>query len=466
MRLLLIVPDGVAVRNYLYSEFINELQAKGVEVMLYQQISNAALEEIKKVHPKLSEIKSIPYFIEKPVARLLRESLAYARLLYNSKKLKNPTIMGFWNRNQKSLKQKLLYRLAEVLGTVFSWNYKLILKMEKLYDREISQDAILKKMDEDFRQFNPDSILNLHQRSPLCAPIVLAAKKRNIPISTVIFSWDNVPKARLISRYNTYLVWSEIMKDELSQLYPEINKESIQIVGTPQFEFYFDEKFLKSKEDFFTEFGLDLNKKTVCFSGNDLSSPYEANYFEDICEAISKIEEKERPQVLFRRCPVDKSNRFDSVLQKYDEFVFSVDPDWRNEDELVGSFATIYPAYQDIALLVNTVKHCDVVINLGSTMVFDFAIFNKPCLYLNYNPVVNSVFKVEMSYEFQHFKSMQGLNPVGWINSKEQIVDSIKEALLKPDEVVKDKQLWFQKVVHHPLDQASNRIATQLTQSL
>ena len=87
MRLLLIVPDGVAVRNYLYSEFINELQAKGVEVMLYQQISNAALEEVKKVHPKLSEIKSIPYFIEKPVARLLRESLAYARLLYNSKKL-------------------------------------------------------------------------------------------------------------------------------------------------------------------------------------------------------------------------------------------------------------------------------------------------------------------------------------------------------------------------------------------
>lgn len=108
-RLLLIVPDGVAVRNYLYSSFITELQAKDIEVILYHQISNAAIEEVKRVQPTLTEIKAIPYFIEKPFARLLRESLAYARLKVNTKKLKNPTVMDFWNRNQKSLKQKLLY---------------------------------------------------------------------------------------------------------------------------------------------------------------------------------------------------------------------------------------------------------------------------------------------------------------------------------------------------------------------
>ena len=34
------------------------------------------------------------------------------------------------------------------------------------------------------------------------------------------------------------------MKSELSLLYSEIGKSSIQVVGTPQFEFYFDEKHL------------------------------------------------------------------------------------------------------------------------------------------------------------------------------------------------------------------------------
>ena len=166
--------------------------------------------------------------------------------------------------------------------------------MEALYDVEISKDPIFDKIAKDIEQLNPDYILNLHQRAPISAPIIAVAKKKKIRTATVIFSWDNVPKARLISRYDKYLVWSEIMKSELSLLYPEIEKSSIQVVGTPQFEFYFDEKYSKSREAFFTEFGLDCNKKTICFSANDLSSPYEAIYLEDVCEAISKMDKDKR----------------------------------------------------------------------------------------------------------------------------------------------------------------------------
>ena len=461
-RILLIVPDGVAVRNYLYSSFINELQAKGVEVILYHQISNAAIEEVKKVQPTLTEIKAIPHFIEKPKARLLRESLAYARLKFNTKILKNPTVMDFWNRNQKSLKQKMLYRLAEVLGTVFSWNYNLILKMEAKYDIEITKDAIFEKITKDIEQLNPDYILNLHQRAPISAPIIAVAKKKKIRTATVIFSWDNVPKARLISRYDKYLVWSEIMKSELSLLYSEIGKSSIQVVGTPQFEFYFDEKYSKSKEAFFSEFGLDSNKKTICFSANDLSSPYEANYLEDVCEAISKMDESTRPQLLFRRCPVDKTARFDNVLEKYKNIVFAVDPDWRTEKGNGESFVSIYPTLNDVSLLVNTVKHCDAVINLGSTMAHDFAVYNKPCLYLNYNPVSNSIFKVEMSYKFQHFRSMDTLLPVGWITSKDQIGELIKQVLSTPDEIGKDRILWMKKIAQYPLENSSKNIVNSI----
>src|SRR5947207_1656077 len=126
MKLLLIVPDGVAVRNYLYSSFIEELESKGVEVMLYHQITDSAINEITKIQHNISLIKKIPVFIESPKVRILRESLAYARLILNKRKMHNPTIMAFWNRNQKTLKQKILYRFAEVLGIVFSWNYSFI----------------------------------------------------------------------------------------------------------------------------------------------------------------------------------------------------------------------------------------------------------------------------------------------------------------------------------------------------
>lgn len=464
MRVVLIVPDGVAVRNYLYSSFINELQAKGVEVVLYHQISNAAIEEVKRVQPTLTEIKAIPHFIEKPKARLLRESLAYARLKVNTKILKNPTVMDFWNRNQKSLKQKMLYRLAEVLGTVFSWNYKSILKMEALYDAEITKDAIFEKITKDIEQLNPDYILNLHQRAPISAPIIAVAKKKKIRTATVIFSWDNVPKARLISRYDTYLVWSDLMKNQLTLLYPEIKMEQIKVVGTPQFEFYFRDEFIDSKELFFSKHGLDINKKTVCFSANDATSPYEPNYLEDICEEVSKIDESIRPQILFRKCPVDKTNRFDNIIEKYKSFVFPIDPDWRMDAGSGNSFSSIYPAFNDVYLLVNTSKHSDVVINLGSTMAHDFAVYDKPCLYLNYDPVENSTCKVAMCYGFQHFKSMDGLEAVGWINSKIDISNKIILAINHPEKTGPDRKEWMQRIVNYPLDKNSTLLSEAIVQ--
>jgi hypothetical protein len=321
---------------------------------------------------------------------------------------------------------------------------------------------VYNEIEKDIETLNPDYVLNLHQRAPISAPIIAAAKKKNISTATVIFSWDNVPKARLISRYDKYLVWSDIMKTELLLLYPEIKNDTVQIVGTPQFEFYFNEKYFKNRDMFFNEFGLDSNKKTICFSANDLSSPYEANYLEDVCEEISKIEESIRPQLLFRRCPVDKTTRFDFVLEKYKSIVFPVDPDWKIENNNTKSFASIYPTINDVVLLVNTVKHCDAVINLGSTMAHDFAVYNKPCLYLNYNPVNNSIFKVEMSYKFQHFRTMDNLVAVGWINSKSQIGELVKQVLSTPNEIGEDKITWMQTIVQFPLENNSKSIVNSI----
>ncbi len=459
MKILLIVPDGVAVRNYLYSNFITALNNKGAEVTVYHQISEGAINEVKTAQKNIKSFHLIPRFIEKPKARLLRESLAYARLLRNKKQLKNNSILSFWNKNHKGIKQKILYRLAELLGYMFSKSYSVIRKMDASYEKAISNSDVIKSIEKDFNHFKPDLVLNLHQRSPVSAPIINVAKAQRIKTATVIFSWDNVPKARLISRYDTYLVWSNLMKNELDILYPEIKSKQIKVVGTPQFEFYFNDKFHQSKSTFFYEYGLNENKKTVCFSSNDASSPYEANYFEDICNAISEINEIDRPQVLFRRCPVDKSDRFDPIIEKYKSFVITIDPDWRLDNSSDTSFKSIYPAYNDFWLLVNTVKHSDVVINLGSTMAHDFAVLNKPCLYLNYDPVSNSKFLVKTAYEFQHFRSMNNLDAVGWINSKEQIKEQLLEAIETPNTMGKDRKKWMEKIVLHPLEENSKKIA-------
>ena len=458
-RLLLIVPDGVGVRNYLYSNFVKELQKESVQIILYHQISNEAIKEIELIHPSITQIQKLPRFVEKPFTRLFRESAAYARLLFNKKQLNNDTVMDFWNKNQKGIKQKFLYRLAELLGSILSVNYKYILKMEHIYDKEIVKDKNFELFVKDLEDLKPDIILNLHQRAPISAPIILAAKKLNIATSTVIFSWDNVPKGRLISRYSTYFTWSEYMKKQLEFLYPDINNNQVKVVGTPQFEFYFDENIKMDKTSFFLNYGLDSSKKTVCFSANDATSPYEANYLNDVCIALSKMDSSIRPQLIFRRSPVDKSNRFDTILEKYNHLIFCIDPDWRIEKNSEESFSSIYPAYNDLSLLINTVLHSDVVINFGSTMAHDFAIYDKPCLYLNYDPVEQSIFKVDMAYKFPHFESMQNFDAVGWLNSAEEIAEKINLALTHPEQVGKDRKKWLEKIAQHPLEDSSRKIA-------
>lgn len=459
MKILILVPDGVGVRNYLFSSFTSGLLKTGNEVLIYHKLSKSAINEIKKNKPEIKNFKEIPNFVEKPKARLFRELLTYARLLRNEKVLQNKTILKFWNPSKKGVKKKFLYFISEMLGSVFSKSYLFIKKGDKLYENEISKSKMIKQVKATLLNYNPDIVLNLHQRSPLTAPIITEARNLNFKTATVIFSWDNVPKARLISRYDYYYVWSELMKNELKLLYPEILNSQINIVGTPQFEFYFNEEFYYTKDCFFKTYNLDLNKKTLCFSGNDSSSPYEANYLNDICEELMKLDDNKRPQLIFRRSPVDKSDRFDEILNKYKELVVSIDPDWRVEKGNDASFSSSYPSYNDIKLLVNTIKYSDLAVNLGSTMALDAAVLDKPCLYLNYNPTINPNFKVEDVYEFQHFRSMNNIEAVGWINNKNEISSKIIEGLNYPNKVAKDRKEWLNKIIKHPLEKNSINLA-------
>lgn len=462
MKILFLVPDGVGIRNYLYSNLINELVAKGFEIQLYHKVSQAALEEIENTNKNiLKKHIKLPNFKESFYLRLLRESSAYARLLFFSKTLKNESIKYFWSKKNKSLKLKAFYKFCELLGWLLSLNYSFIRIFENQYEKKIKSTVSYKNALQDLKKIKPDYILNLHQRAPITSPVIVAAKTLGIKNSTVIFSWDNVPKGRLICRFQTYYVWSQLMKDQLCLLYREITPKDVFVVGSPQFEFHKREEFRLTKEVFFKEYNLDVNKKTICFSGDDVkTSPFDQYFLSDLCESLEKFPENERPQIIFRRCPVDFSDRFNKVIEKYKNIITVINPDWKVEkDSDKNSFSLVYPSFNDLKLLVNTCLHSDLVINLGSTMAHDFAVHNKPCLYLNYNPKKDKFWSVSNIYKFEHFRSMKELNTVGWVNQKSDFYPLIKKALGEPNLVGKDRNIWLQKIINHPLENNATLLA-------
>lgn len=453
-KVLLIFPDGVGIRNYLYSDVINNLKVDS-NLVIWSSLPEEAFEEFKILHNVPFEFKKIKFQPEGILTRIYRESATYGRLLHNSIKTKNKTILINWKHNPTGLKLKILNRVAVVLGGWSSKKYNRILDFEQRALNHWNR-TLIEHYKNDLRSLKLTSIFITHQRVASLMPICIAAKELNIPVITAIYSWDNLPKARLAVQADTYLVWSDYMKEEMLLYYPEIPQKDVIVTGTPQFEFYMKESLIETKAAFATRYGLDVSKQWVCFSGDDLmTSPNDPLYLEDVVKAIKSDTRLNNVQLIFRRSPADFSNRYDEVLSHSIE-ILSINPLWHTSET---DWTSYFPKFADVSLLVNLAFHCDLVINIGSTMAHDFAILNKPCLYLNYNQNVNLDWKIEVVYNFQHFRTMQGIEAVGWLNTVEEIADKINLALTHPEQVGKDRKKWLEKIVQHPLEENSRKIA-------
>jgi hypothetical protein len=422
-KILLLFPDGVGIRNYLYTDVFEGLEKN---VALFHAFDSKTIQAIQDI-TKIEEAISIPKYNESIKEKFFRELICLARLKHNAKLVQNPTLITNWKTNHSKLKNRIFYK-AVAFYAKWITNYQQILILEKNYQRVLRENSFYNKIKTIFKETKPSQIFCSHQRGVQCAPIFAAAADMGIKTTTIIYSWDNLPKARLALKADQYLVWSDYMKEEMHLYYPEIDGNQVIITGTPQFECYEKPENRIPKEAFYAKYNLDTNKKIICFSGDDVkTSPDDPKYLDDLASELIKNGLSNEYQILLRRCPVDISGRFDATILKYGDLIKQAPPLWHYEPS--SAWTTIYPLPEDVSLLVSTAFYSDLVVNVGSTMAFDFAMFNKPCLYINYDQKnqLNTKWSVRKIYQFQHFRSMPNADCVIWWNNKEEIAKHLNE---------------------------------------
>ncbi len=417
-----LVPDGTGIKNYLYSKAFKD---ERIQLTLFHNFDEDTIDQIKKqvdVHQTIE----IPFYKESIKEKFLRELIHRCRLWHNAGLTSNETIKTFWKTNHKSFKLKLFYRAVTWMASTVK-SYKKILKLEKSYQKSLRRNPFYRNVRKVLEDHRPEVVFCTHQRAIKAPGVFAAAKDLGIPTMTVIYSWDNLPKARLALESNHYLVWSEHMKKELMSFYPEISEEKIKITGTPQFEFYDDPSNIIPKETFYSSYGLNPIKKLICFSGDDeLTSPYDPHYLDDLASAMKEEGLDGSYTIVFRRCPVDISGRYDWVIEKHKGLIVEMPPLWNFNSRI---WTAVYPTYEDVKLLASVAHYCDVVVNVGSTMAFDFGMFGKPCVYINYDHVIDPKWSVDMIYRYPHFQSMPDKNVVYWFNAKQEIASVLHKAL-------------------------------------
>jgi hypothetical protein len=427
MKTALVVPDGVGIRNFILGGAIDRLREAG-PITVFHGVPEESM-ALYGVHEGVT-FHYMGDHREDTSSIFLRYCLAYSHMYFVD------TMAMRYNRvtlPQGSWRMRLMHRTTRQVGR-FLGRRTGVLWLQSLHTHAAEREGKVKEAEAWLRRDRPDVLLCSHQRPPIIIPVVLAAKQLGIPTACFIFSWDNLTsKGRIAAPFDYYLVWSKLMRNELLRYYPDVSEERVRVVGTPQFDPYVDSEMLWDRGEFFRRVGADPNRPLICYSGGDRGTcPEDPEHLAVLMEGIESGQIAGRPQVIVRANPVDDPMRYDNVRSRFPEMIFA-QPAWLKSSS--GHWAGVLPTEADVQFLANLTHHCDLNVNMASTMTLDFAIHDKP--------VVNIAFDVASPpphgsplwgyfYRFEHYRPVVELGAARFARSREELWNLVSTYLADP----------------------------------
>ncbi len=461
MNTVVLLPDGVGVRNFVLGPFLR-LVAQSGPVHALHLVPEDLLDDYASSTNGKVQWHPLQRHRDEPVSSMLRNCLSYAQCFWVDNypmRLKRRIPKGC------SIPRKTMLRTAKAIGRV-SASPRGIQMLERLHTHAAARLPEVEHYRQLFRETKPSVLFCSHQRPNEVLAPVIAAKSLSIPTATFIFSWDNLSsKGRIAAPFDHYLVWSPHMRDELLHYYPDVKQDRIHVVGTPQFDPYADPELMWSREEFFGRIGADPSRKLICYSGGEcLNAIEDQHHIRALMELIREGKIQGNPQVLFRPCPIDDFSRFDSVRADFPELIYAR-PAW--SDSTVIQWTSALPTFHDVQMLANLTQHCDLNINFASTMTLDFAIRDKPVINLVFDVSDPPVFGMPMDDyidQFEHYRPVQQYGAARYAHSRDELAEHTNAYLQDPSLDREGRQKFVDLQVGAPIGQSSRLIVDTLEQ--
>lgn len=441
-KVFIFLPDGVGLRNFALTRFKDVGEKNGFDIQYWNNTVFSLEDQLGYSEVKINSTKIHPMT---PVYSRARKRI---ELNIFDKKFKE-TVYNTYNFPQSYNGVKNLFKslIVDTLVTFGSNQSGLNYVRNKIKSNERTTEkyALCKAQ---LKEHRPDFVFCTNQRPTQAISALLAAQDMGIPTATFIFSWDNLPKAMTVVETDYYFVWSEHMKKELLKYHSYVDASQVFVTGTPQFESHFDRSLLQTKAAFFESHQLDLNKKYICYSGDDIvTSPLDQFYLEDLAKSVIELNQiGYNLGIIYRKCPVDFTSRYDEVLEKYKDVIVSIDPLWK---PIGTSWNEIMPTKADFALQTNVCEHTEFVANIASSMVFDFVAHNKSCLFFDYEQpqLKKGIRDIGQNYKYIHFRSMPSKEAALWCYDKSKLTAIVQSILDGNSSNVTEGKKWFDTIV-------------------
>jgi hypothetical protein len=392
-NLLIILPRGESIRNFVYSGIIAQLRKEYTITLVAVKPNESIWNLLKENSDELIELKDSKFRYWYGLFYEIYD-LAHNRYVW-SEAAKVRWEMR--DTESKTLYSKLVRFIKKGFALLLS-NQASMKMLEKVDSNLASRDASVKPWIEYLKEKKIDLVFNTsHSHARNALPIVYAANKLKLKTATFLFSWDNLTsQGRVIPRYNNYFAWNTKIKEDFHRIYPHLKKDSVMVTGTPQFIGHFQEDKHLSLEDLKQKLGLKPEESYFLYSsGMSHHMPFEPYVVGRIADMIKSIGPQYR--LVVRTYAKDRYDVFDALKAERPDIIFP-------EVKWEKSFQTPLP--EDQIFFSSLLKHCIGGINVASTISLELCMFDKPAINVGYNPPNKDIYPYNYTrfYAFDHYK--------------------------------------------------------------
>lgn len=455
----IVITDGVGYRNFILSDFIQEAEQQFEKVYILSCLPK----EVYKEFNFNCEIIELDVFQEKFPTWFFRKAKEVTHLQLHTKGNFgiSDNLRATYSKanNFRGIATRFIHKWSKRVHSE-QW----ILRYNRLQQQTFKKNAVTLQYKQLLLEKGIDMLFFTHQRPPYIAPLIFAAEQLQVKTTAFIFSWDNLAsKGRMAGNFDYFMVWSELMKEELLKFYKSVKENQIEIVGTPQFEPYVLERYGMSRQDFLQKFQLDGAKKTILFSCGDVTtSPNDPVYIETIAKGILSKEITQEVNLLIRTSPAEEPKRFE-VLSKQYPFIRWNYPDWNlARSGHQESWSQRIPSVQDVSDLKSVLQYSDVSVNMLSTMSLDTMLFDKPVVNTVFGSGENGLKDDQRFLQYAHIKKVVDSNAVSIAKNAEELISNLNKCLAEPLYKKEEQKGLIALQIGKPLEGTSKRIAERL----
>jgi hypothetical protein len=455
-HIVLIVPRGEAVRNFLYSDTIKVLSANA-DVTVLSVVDDP--EFLKQFREYTKEIIKLEEYKEHRFINFLRALIHDSHFFW----LKSYVGLNYFERNKKKAKQTghiVKYNIRHLLFR-FCANPLLLRWLTKL-ENELTWMLRPNNYFVDlFKRLKPDLVFNTSHIHGIAGELPSRiAHKMGIPLAGFVFSWDNLTsRSRIMVPYDYYFVWTDEIKEEMKRIYPFVSQDRVFPCGTPQFDYHFKDEFYLTREELAKKIGIDPSRPYILYTtGIARHWPEEHLAVRKVIELMQKLDLPQKPQLVVRAYAKGTSKEMFDIRDENIPGVHFPPVEW---DEVLFT-----PSYNDLSIYSSMLKHAALGINGASTVTLELYIFGKPVINLAYDPTgsnIDYLMRYYRNFLFDHFKKVMESNGSATAYSDEDLEKYIAEAFAEPEKRLANQKAFISKMFGSTLDgKSGQRIAEVL----